>query len=118
MKYDPNTRNQLDRVDRQKSNRVDEVGALPARAQRGDVVLMKGTTYVFLQGKWVDVSEDLSTRLEASEEKLEAFEKKLEENQATEGPPGPQGERGERGPQGGTGNSRRKRTTGGTRVTR
>ena len=100
MKYDPNARNQLDRVDRQKSNRIDEVSELPARAQRGDIVLMKGSTYVFIQGKWVNVSGDLLTRLEAFEEELEAFEKKLEENQATEGPPGPQGERGERGARG------------------
>ncbi len=81
MKHDPNARNQLDRVDRRKGNRIDEVDALPDRAERGDIVHMEGSTYVYLRGKWVNLCADLLARLE-----------ELEKNEGTQGPPGPQGE--------------------------
>ena len=70
MKYDPNARNRLDRVDHRKSNRIIEVEALPSRAERGDLVYMHGSTYVYLRGKWVNLSEDLLARVEKLEKNL------------------------------------------------
>ena len=70
MKFDPNARNRLDRVDHQKSNRIVEVEALPSRAERGDLVYMHGSTYVYLRGKWVNLSGDLLARVEKLEKSL------------------------------------------------
>ena len=56
MKFDPNARNRLDRTDRRKDNRIEEIEVLPSRAERGDIVHMDGSTYVYLRGKWVNLN--------------------------------------------------------------
>ena len=71
MKFDPNERHRLDRVDRRKSNRIEEVDQLPSRAERGDTVYMQGNTYVYLSRGWVNLSGDLVERLEKLEKRLE-----------------------------------------------
>ena len=70
MKHDPNARNRLGRVDRRKGNRVEEVDALPIRAEHGDMVHIDGSTYVFLRGKWVNLCADLLARVEELEKNL------------------------------------------------
>lgn len=54
MKYDPNARQRLDRVDRQKGNRTRPVDVLPDRAEHGDRVYLipKSEFHTWLNGKW------------------------------------------------------------------
>ena len=51
MKFDPNARNRLDRVDRRKSNRIEVVEELPNRAERGDIVHMRRFNLCLSTGK-------------------------------------------------------------------
>ena len=52
MKYDPNARNRLDRVNREKQNRIRKVSKLPDTAEYGEAVAFEGCLWIYFDGKW------------------------------------------------------------------
>ncbi len=52
MKYDPNARNRLDRVNRSKQNRLRKVSKLPDTAEYGEAVVFEDCLWIYFEGKW------------------------------------------------------------------
>ena len=52
MKYDPNARNRLDRVNRGKQNRFRKVSKLPDIAEYGEAVAFEDSLWIYFDGRW------------------------------------------------------------------
>ena len=52
MKYDPNARNRLDRVNRGKQNRFRKVSKLPDIAEYGEAVAFEDCLWIYFDGRW------------------------------------------------------------------